>query len=182
MFKLVTPADPIVTTAIAKTHLSVEHGEDDVLIDKMVSAATRYIERQTARQFGQATWKLFLDGFPSGVIELRRCPVIAVTEVKYYDPDVQPQTIADFQLDAVSEPARLAPAVGASWPQTSHRLNSVEVTFTAGYTTIPEEARQCILLLIGHWYANREGVVTGTISKPIEFAIEALRDSLKWTL
>lgn len=178
-FKLVTPAAAIVTTDVAKKHLNVEHAEDNAEIDRLVAAATRYIEKRTARQFGQATWKLFLDGFGAGPIEIRKCPVSDVTEVKYIDPDGAEQTLASFQKDIVSEPARIAPAVGESWPITRRQLNAVEITFTAGYTDIPEEAVQVVLLLLGHWYVNREGMGT---TRALEFAIEALKDSLRWTL
>lgn len=183
MFKLVTPASAILETTEVKSHLNVEHSEDDLFIQtQLIPSATRYIEKQTARQFGQATWELHLDAFPSGAIEIRKCPVLDVTEVAYTDANGDPQTLASFQKDTISEPARVLPAYGEVWPTTRTVLNAVKVTFTAGYSTVPAEAKHCILLLIGHWYANREGVLTGTISKPVEFAIEALRDSLKWTL
>lgn len=39
---------------------------------------------------------------------------------------------------------------------------------------VPKTAIQAMYLLIGHWYENREAVVTGTISKEIEFAVNAL--------
>lgn len=191
MYKLVTPAAEIVSVSAAKLHCNVEHAEDDAIFTRLIAAATRFIEKRTARQFGQATWNLFLDGFPSDsccvpnrivrVIEIRKCPVIAVTEFKYTDPDGAEQTLASYQLDAISEPARLAPAVGESWPLTIQKLNSVEITFTAGYATVPDEAVQVVLLLVGHWYEQRSGVAIGT-SKPLEFAVEALKDSLRWTL
>ena len=184
-FKLVTPpTEAVVELLDVKAHLNVEHDEDDELIVRLRNAAERYIEKQTARQIMSATWDLFLDRFPCGPIEIRKPPVTEVSEIEYADSDGNLQTLADFQADTVSEPARVFPAFNASWPTTRNVPNAVRVRFVAGYTavTLPEEAQQVVLLLVGHWYQNREGVLTGTISKPIEFAVEALRDNLKWTL
>lgn len=36
------------------------------------------------------------------------------------------------------------------------------------------DVEQAILLLVGHWYANREAVVTGTISTAVPLAVERL--------
>jgi hypothetical protein len=39
---------------------------------------------------------------------------------------------------------------------------------------VPAPLRQALHLLVGHWNANREGVLVGLISKEIEFSVEAL--------
>lgn len=39
---------------------------------------------------------------------------------------------------------------------------------------LPREIRHAMLLLIGHWYVNRESVVTGTISAVLEQTVDAL--------
>lgn len=36
------------------------------------------------------------------------------------------------------------------------------------------DVEQAILLLVGHWYANREAVVTGTISTAVPLAVDRL--------
>lgn len=55
---------------------------------------------------------------------------------------------------------------------------AIDITSTGGGQSfigvLPETMRQAMLLLVGHYYENREGVVTGTISKEIEFAVSAL--------
>jgi uncharacterized phiE125 gp8 family phage protein len=56
-------------------------------------------------------------------------------------------------------------------------MNPICVTYKAGWTTaalVPQTIRQAMLLLIGHWYENREEALTGTISRSIEFGVKAL--------
>ncbi|WP_434558024.1 head-tail connector protein [Pseudomonas sp. Z4-20] len=36
------------------------------------------------------------------------------------------------------------------------------------------DVEQAVLLLVGHWYANREAVVTGTISTAVPLAVDRL--------
>lgn len=39
---------------------------------------------------------------------------------------------------------------------------------------LPREIKQAMLLLIGHWFVNRESVITGTISSVLEQTVDAL--------
>ena len=56
-------------------------------------------------------------------------------------------------------------------------LNATAGTQTGvAYQTndVPENIIQAMKLLIGHWHESREAVLTGSISKEIEFAVKAL--------
>ena len=188
----------------AKVHLTVEHDQHNGLIDGLIRRATKLVEHRVERQLITATWKLTLDQFPpdcdewrrpydwtygqrTAEIELRRPPVQSITSVVYIDSDGAEQTLAasEYQLDAVSSPARLAPAYGKSWPATRSVYNAVTVTFKAGYgdnsdNSIPHTARQAILMLVGYWYENREAV--GTVGTEMAFAFDSLLDDLRWTV
>jgi hypothetical protein len=39
---------------------------------------------------------------------------------------------------------------------------------------LDDDITTAMLLLIGHWYANRESVVVGTITSELPMAVEAL--------
>ena len=59
----------------------------------------------------------------------------------------------------------------------SSSRSSTHVTYVAGGATAGEidpRVKQAVLLMIGHWYENREAVLTGTISKEVEHAVQAL--------
>ncbi|KPW88773.1 MULTISPECIES: head-tail connector protein [Pseudomonas syringae group] len=40
--------------------------------------------------------------------------------------------------------------------------------------TLTKDIRQAVLLLVGHWYANREAVVIGTITSEVPLAVDRL--------
>ena len=61
-------------------------------------------------------------------------------------------------------PPRLV-RTGVIWPQPGKAANGVEIDFTAGYgalaTDVPAPLREALLLLIAHWYENREPIAVG---------------------
>jgi len=52
---------------------------------------------------------------------------------------------------------------------------TVKVNYVAGYgaaTAVPQTIKQAMLMLIAHWFENREAV--GTVGGPVELATKAL--------
>lgn len=187
-YRIITPPaeDPILVAEASRQ----ANASETTIFAEYIQAATRYVENMTARQLMRATLELVLDRFPCrdcGLIEIERVPAVAVVSVKYYDRDGVEQTLDPslYHLDELSEPARLLPVHGTSWPTTREgRPNSVAVRFTAGAadrSAVPPEAKQAIKLLVSHWYENREAVVTGTISKEIEAGLSDLLWQLRWS-
>lgn len=94
-------------------------------------------------------------------------PLQTIDSIKYYDPNAVLITLdpSQYFVDSVSEPARVTPAPGASWPSTLNRANSVEVRFTAGWDStgllLPNGIRAWMLLRICDLFENREAVVMG---------------------
>jgi uncharacterized phiE125 gp8 family phage protein len=164
----------------------VDHESDDSLIGDLVAAAAGQVEAWTGRAMVVRTYTLYLDAFPAAGPDGRRTlrlpmpPLAEVKFVKYFDEDGADRTMdeADYQVDSAGEPARLLPAPGEDWPATQDgRINAVRVQFNAGHAdaaSCPREARQAVLLLVGHWYENREAVVTGTIATEIQLGVRAI--------
>src|SRR5690606_86660 len=74
---------------------------------------------------------------------------------------------ADYLLDAVSEPARLVPAHGKSWPATRVQVNAVQIKYVAGWANaaaVPAAIKQWMLLQIGAMYENRQSETTAASS------------------
>jgi len=166
-YVLVTaPTAEPVTLAEAKLHLRVDDNADDALIGALITAARQHAEHDTRRALVTQTWKLALDVFPENVVTLDHAPVSTVVSVVYTDPDGVSKTLdaGAYQLDAITEPCRLVPAYGNSWPATRAQVNAVAITYTCGYgnpESVPESIKRWMLLRIGALYENREEVLTG---------------------
>lgn len=165
----------------AKEHLRVLHNDDDFYIQTLVSAMASIAGDICRRAIYTSTWRLVLDRFRAREIFLPRPPLQSVTSIAYTDEagDVITLDTDKYQVDAYSEPARLVPSVYESyWPTTDHdRINSVVVTFVAGWTKrnlIPPGLRQAMLYHLAHLYDVREPVVIGTIAQRIPMTIDAL--------
>lgn len=97
-------------------------------------------------------------------IYLPNSPVIEVTSVKYIDQSGAQQTLepSAYKVDNISQPARLVPAYGTTWPAIRNEINAVEVTYRCGYggsADVPQPIKQWMLLRIGAMYENRESDV-----------------------
>lgn len=182
--KLITPPqDEPITLAQAKVHIRVTDTAQDSRIRTAIASSRAEAENGTRRGFMTQSWGLYLDAFPLpvrdirfgvvgllwpyqvqpvGAIYLARSPVQSVTSVKYYDPSGAQQTLdpALYLLDNVSEPGRLFPAPGNSWPAMQVRPNSIEVVYVVGYgddaENVPGPLIEWMLNRIGVKYENRE--------------------------
>jgi len=178
----VAPTAEPVTLTEAKTHLRVDVTDDDVLITSLIASARQYVEQIARRALVTQTWRLSIQEFPaSGVIILPKPPLQSVTSITYTDITGTTSTVDSntYTVDTDSEPGRVVLKYGESWPSASlANTNPVQVTFVAGYgapSAVPEYWKQAILLLVGHWYENREGVaVTGAIPKEMPMAVRSL--------
>lgn len=193
--QLVTPpAQEPVSLAEAKLHLRVDIGEDDALIEGLISAARQACETRTGLQIVTARWMLVLDRFAdsdgadradSCVIRLPKCPVQSVVSVQYLDMAASLQTIdpGDYMVEVASQPARLSPVFGKAWPACLPQIGAVVVTFDAGFGTpadVPEGIKSWIKLRVGSLYAHREEVALMTRGRidPLPF-VDGLLDPFK---
>lgn len=173
-YAVITPvATEPVTSAEAKLHIRVDHNTEDALIASLITAAREYCELFTGRALATQT----LEAYPEtwGEIDLPMKPVQSVTSIKYTASDGTETTMpeTDYAVDTVD--GKIILPYGGSWPtETLGTLNPIKVRYVAGYTSAPKTIKQAMLLLVGHWYENREAVAIGTTSKQIEFSVKAL--------
>lgn len=175
------PASEPVTLTEAKLHVRQDGTADDTPITSLITAAREHCENETRRAFITQTWKLTLDGFPdSGVIRIPRPNLLTVTGITYVDDDGVTQTLAANQYTVITDtlPGEIHEAYDVDWPTTRAVPNAVAVTFTCGYgataASVPGPIKSAMLLAIGHWYTNRESVVTGTIATELPMAVDSL--------
>lgn len=178
---LTTTRTPAISLSDAKRSLGVTGNDNDLYIGELVDAAANVLRRWTGRELTTTQYRLSLGCFPRA-IELPFPPFVSVESFKYYDANGVDTTLAesDYQIRKSAEvPAILWPAPLAVWPQVqSDRIAAVRIEYTAGSALAPPEARQFVRMLIRHWYDNPSGVITGTISKEVEFSLRHLAASL----
>jgi uncharacterized phiE125 gp8 family phage protein len=168
-----------------KLHLrtDVDDPLEDTLLESLIKSAREFCEGFQHRSLITQTWELWLDAWPDeDYIKIPLPPLQSVSSVKYYDTDDTEHTFSsdDYFVDSDSEPGRVALNYSEVWPTTTLRpVNGICVTFVAGYgdaaLDVPQKVRQAMLLLISHWYENREPIaLTGAVPKEVPFSVEAL--------
>jgi hypothetical protein len=136
----------------------------DDLVTSLIIAARQEAEEYTWRSLAKKPYIQTLDHFPGhrdfgfvgsiqrrvyirdygyglGIkhqtIKLRNPPLISAQGISYIGQDGVPHTLlpgADFQVDVINEPGRIAPLPGGVWPLiTPGVFNAVQVFYTAGY-------------------------------------------------
>jgi len=184
--ELITPptVEPV-TVDDVKNHLHLDHDDEDVYIGLLIRAARGYAETRLRRQLVTATWKLHLDCFPCGCIDVPVPPLVSVTTLTYIDAGGATVTLAEnthFVKDVYREPGRVYPAYNQTWPSTRYFPNSVALTFVAGYgdpADVPSEIKYGILLLVAEMFDKREPTVTGATVAAVP-QISTLLDSCSW--
>lgn len=184
IFKLVTqPVAEPVSLAEAKTHLRVDVADDDTYIGTLISGARLACEQVSRRAFVTQEWELSLESWPeTNYIQLPRPPLASVTSISYVDSGGTTQTMSagDYVVDTASEPGRVWLGYGKSWPSATLRPGpAITVRFVAGYgnaAAVPQNYKQALLLLIGHYYENREEIMvqSGAVAVKMPMAAEWL--------
>ena len=155
-----------------KNHLRIPVGEtgDDELLKGLRSASVETAKNITGRKLMGEKWKVYFDNWSTGnSIDLPYSPLISVaaTGITYTDSTSNTTTLGStaWASDTVSEPGRVVLENDEYWPtETLHRNNPIEIEFTCGYSAssdIPQSIKHACLLMIGHWYENREDVISG---------------------
>jgi uncharacterized phiE125 gp8 family phage protein len=151
-----------ISLAETKAHLRVLHSDEDTTITRLIEAARRDVENRTGQILITQSWSQFFDGWPiCGYLPLSLSPIISVIDVKIYGDDDVAAIVdpAHYYLDRRSRPARLTMRNGRWLPQPGRKLNGIEVVLNVGFgaaaAAVPQPLSEAMLLLVGHWYANR---------------------------
>lgn len=183
---VVPPAEEPITLDDAKAQVRVTHDAEDALLTSYIAAARQRCEDYQRRAWLAQTWELTLDSFPCACafspragIRLPRPPLQSVESVQYVASDGTLTTLdsAAYEVDTSAEPGWIYPAYGTTWPATRCVSGAVRVRYVAGYAdsaALPETWKMAVRFEVGHYYANRESVVTGTIVTTVHGATEAL--------
>jgi uncharacterized phiE125 gp8 family phage protein len=182
---LITPptAWPV-TLAEAKEQVEYLQDDRDAYLETLIRAATAYVEKSLTLSITNKRYQVTLDRF-TDTIHLPRGPVTAVESVIYVD-ELGDSTVIDpanYTVDLTSREQWIVRNTDYAWPATFDGINALSITYTVGMENVPEDLRHAILLLIGHWFNNRETVAVGNVAvQEVPFAVDALLQNYRWVL
>lgn len=190
---------------LARKHLRVYHTDEDTCIQTLVDAAVAFIEGPNGigLALSPQKWRLSLDSFYTryggvgygngygysyigglnGAIAIPLGPVTSVESISYADDTGATHTLppTSYVVDVETSPSRVTPPYGGMWPITIAFPGAVKIDFTAGFAKAPADIVAAILLLVGHWFENREAVKAGERAAAIEvpFTVDAILDKYR---
>lgn len=160
--------------------MRVSHADEDAYITTLIGAAVSHIDGQGAlgRAMITQTWAQYVPQAP-GWVRLTMTPFQALTSVKYYDEAgaLQTATLDDFEAWLDGDFVRVKPKEDREWPTADVRPDAIVITYTAGFgdtaADVPAGLRHAILMLVSHWYENREAA-SETKLNDVPMAVDAL--------
>ena len=178
MVMTAAPALEPVTLAEAKAQLRIEGSAEDAFISSLIVTSRVQIEAALGLALISQTWRLTLDDWPDGVIELSMRPVQSVHSIEVANGSGGATALAPagYHVDGRALPPRIILAIDAP-PAPEQSAEGIAITFTAGFgplaADVPAPIRQALLLLVAHWFENREPC-TGAASQRTPDAISTL--------
>ena len=186
--KVVTPApvEPVDLETV-KQQARIDITTDDDFIETIIiptarDRAQQYLRRSLIDTVVDINW----DGFPwyrtDQAFFVPWAPIKSIISITYRDSYDTVVTLDSsmYRLENINEPARIVPAYGKLWPNTSGGIGGVTVRAMVGYphvagnvnppgspvptpaqyrANIPPSIIHAILMDCGHLYNNRESVL-----------------------
>ena len=166
----------VVSVSDMKEHLRITHTDDDRYLEALRDAACSFVEAYTNRAVtGARTVEFNYSGF-SSVLELPRGPVNQINSVRYTtslgaSPTYLTSAAGDWYFDTNREPA----VVRFPSPPSANTDDVAPVVISAEIGgNLPRAMKHAILLLVAHFYENRQSVVTGTIATEVPLGLRSL--------
>lgn len=169
--------EPFISLALVKSHLAVDHTDDDVLLTAYLRAVCRHID-------GPNTW--LGHAISPQLVEVRQSswdgfdplpcqPLIEVQSVTYVGTDGAEGVIEPDDYEVTTRGLCLR----GSYPALRGDREGVRVLCRVGYeagspSSVPEDIIAAALLMVGDLYANRETGVQGAISVEVKMAPSAV--------
>ncbi|WP_114286019.1 head-tail connector protein [Candidatus Halocynthiibacter alkanivorans] len=174
------PASLPIEIDVMKLRLRCDEDEENAVITDMIRQAVDRIDGPDGIGVAMMTqtWTRTLDAF-SAEIRLPGSPIQSVSEIRYMDSAGDWQTLASatYRLCKSTHPWIVVPAPGAHFPTTLRGRAVVEIDYVLGNALaadVPADLVAAVTLLVGHYFENREAVVTGTTATELPMGVERI--------
>lgn len=163
-----------VDLTLAKAHCRVNSSSEDTLITQYLAAAKAFVEGYTHKRLtAEAAVEQEFAAFPSDPYSFTLLwgPVPATVVVTYSDENGDEQTITTARLVG----SKLYPPLDTEWPETEAN-SSIAIAYTAGYSTVPSDLDNAVLLLVGEYFEKRSArEASSAVSAAVESLCEPYR-------
>jgi hypothetical protein len=135
---------------------------DDALIQRLITAASQFIQSWLNRQIAAADWQELRDGTGGQLMVLANAPVSAILSLTIDGLSIPPAPLdGGFDAGYTFTPTELA-LRGYVF---TRRPQNVVVTYTAGYALTPPDIAQAAIELVCQRYRERSRI--GEVSKAL---------------
>jgi uncharacterized phiE125 gp8 family phage protein len=170
----------LTTLSNLRSWLGVTGNSDDVLLTRLVTAASAYVETYISRKILTASYTETVDGNGGDRQILRNYPIQSVSAVTISGAVIPISTawnVAGYQNDDIG-----VTLIGYTF---SRARRNVTVAYTAGFTTVPLDIEQCVLDMCSLRYRERDRI--GFVSKSlagetVTFMVKDMSDSVRTIL
>lgn len=169
-----------VTLAEVKAFCRIDDATEDVLLSSLILTSRLHIEAALGLALNTQSWTMTLDRWPrQGPVILPMRPVTAITALRLRDANggATVWSSSEYELEGQAHPPRLVSRSG-NWPAVQRATAAIEIDFIAGYgpnaTDVPQPICHALLLLVAHWYENRDPFQTPSLSTVIPQAVSEL--------
>lgn len=156
----------LTTLPRVKAHLGIKDTDtnSDSILTWLITAASQWVIKQLGdRPIKSADYTDFFDGDGSRSLTLRHAPVTAVSRVQVDDDDPIPARATVTGEGYVEDNGRLKLT-----PQYAFTpgIKNVEVRYTAGYATVPEDLEQAVVMWVAELHRGRDRTGLASRSSP----------------
>jgi uncharacterized phiE125 gp8 family phage protein len=167
------PTSEPLSLSEAKKHLEIAVSDTthDIQLAQAIQEAREQWESDTDSVCCYQTYQIrtqsLFDSF-----RLQKTPVQSIVSITYFDGDNQSQTLSSTIYQLHVDEIRLA--YQKTLPVTASRWDAWSINYRCGYsqdaTLVPAIAKRAMLLLVGHYFENRDMLMSEAIQtlKPYE--------------
>jgi len=183
------PSSEPLTTSEIKNWLKVDTLADDTLIDGLIAAGRKYIERRSGIAMLTQTIVEAFDDWPTksqhekhAAFYLSVAPLQSVTKIEYKrdsDGALTTWSSSEYIVDTRSKPPRIGLAYDYDFEPLYNEIGAIQITYVAGYSAtsdanFPSELLTALKLWIAGKYENRQDYAKRYLN-----ASEEIIDSVK---